>query len=107
MHVDLDGEAAGDHAVDGAIDAAEELIVEAIGPVRILIERGRVDAEANIVKPEAGHECDVCRVNVSIGAGGGVVAGRLRKPHGCVDAVLQVTGAEECGFEACGAVLRG
>src|SRR5579859_6070228 len=107
MDVDDDRHAVGEHCIDGAIEAADKVRVEAVGGARIFFQRDSIDAETHMVEAEARHERYVVRVRVSVGARCGVVAGGLRKPLGCVDAMLQVAGTRKGCLQPGGTILRG
>src|SRR6185437_7927598 len=56
---DLHSNAVRQHFVDSAVNAGEEIGVEAVGIVRVLLERIGIDSEADIVEAELGHEGNI------------------------------------------------
>ena len=106
VEIDLDGEAVGEHGVNGFVEAGEELGVEAVSGARVLLEGDGIDAEADVVKAEAGDEGDVLSVGIAVGARGGVVGGGLGEPLRGVDAAAEMLGAGEGDLDT-GGVLGG
>ncbi len=106
VDVDLHGQLAGQHGVDGVIEARGEVGVQAVVVVGLALQRRRVDAEAHAVEAQLRHQRDVAVVGVAIGKRGGIVVGMLREPLRSVDAVAQMLGAREGGAQLRRAILR-
>ncbi len=105
MNVDLHRQPVRQHGVDRAIEPAQKVGIEALLVTRRPLQRHRVDAQPDIVKAQFGHERNVRRIGVAIGAGRRVIAGRLGKPLRSVDAVAQMARPRKCGLLIRGAIL--
>src|SRR6185437_911901 len=103
---DLHSHAPREYFVDCAVKAGKEIGVEAVSVVRVLLERIGIDAEADIVEAELGHEGNIGRSGFGVGVLRGVVAGILREPDRSIDTVAEMLRSYARELRLSGAVLR-
>src|SRR6185437_112851 len=103
---DLHSHAPREHFVDCAVEAGKKIGVEAVGVVRVLLERIGINAEANIVEAELGHEGNIGGSGFGVGVLRGVVAGILREPARSIDTVAEMLRSYARDLRLSGAVLR-